>query len=414
MICMSTPWEGNPYNGQYNLHQAQALIRQGCAVEIFQPLVRVPRLLGKLKPRLRPMSDVPMHWTWQGVSMHSIRGTCPHPSFLRWKVTTKHPRLGTWPVHRAFTGGLLKALRTFKPDALHVHDGLLLGAMTRNLARNLGIPFSVIEHDAMEWRPATTAGDYYTSVMQDAKVVFGVGWPSVWDLRDVLGLPNVRLAPDGIFPASAEQRATPRPPEFSGKKLVLCAGSPIPSKGHAELVRAFIELNNPAGVLVLVGRMMPQVEDLLTQANLGSRVVRLEKMPVQKFQQWMVWADVFALPSRLESFGMVYAEAMAAETPVILTDACGIAPQLQNRVHGWIVPVGDQLALVNALREALTTPNLQVMGEAGRKMAEGVFTWDKSARAVLAGLRGDPVPDGLEVAPPPPGWMPPARETWGA
>lgn len=317
-------------------------------------------------------------------------------------------------MRRAYMGKLLAKLRAFKPDALHAHDGLLLGTMTRDLAAKLGVPHTLIEHDAVEWRRGTAVGEYYRRSVGTAAAVFGVGWPSVWDLRDELGLENARLCPNGVARATDEQRRTPRPEELRGKRVVLCVGSPIPSKGHAELLRAFAAVNHPGGVLAVTGPMSPEGERLATELKLGSRLLRLDRMPVQQLQQWMVWADVFALPSRLESFGMVYGEAMSAETPVILTSAAGIAPMLRHGEHGWIVPPDDQGALNKALEEAMHSTRLEEMGRAGRRLVEGVLTWDRSAQAVLTALRGEAEPEDLRVPAAPAGWRPPLRTNWGS
>jgi len=140
----------------------------------------------------------------------------------------------------------------------------------------------------------------------------------------------------------------------------------------------------------------PPAELLQSIQTLGLTgcVERMGQMPQAELQQYMAWADVFALPSRLESFGMVFAEALAAGTPVILTTACGIAPMLKHGVHGWIVPPLDHGALVAALREALTGSHRGTMGQAGRQIIGEVFTWEMSARAIAGGLRGDPAADG--------------------
>ena len=52
-------------------------------------------------------------------------------------------------------------------------------------------------------------------------------------------------------------------------------------------------------------------------------------------------ADVFLLPSRLESFGLAALEAMACETPVIATNVGGLPEVVENGVDGYLVEPGD-------------------------------------------------------------------------
>jgi N-acetyl-alpha-D-glucosaminyl L-malate synthase BshA len=52
-------------------------------------------------------------------------------------------------------------------------------------------------------------------------------------------------------------------------------------------------------------------------------------------------ADLFLLPSRLESFGLAALEAMACETPVIATNVGGLPEVVENGVDGYLVEPGD-------------------------------------------------------------------------
>ena len=52
-------------------------------------------------------------------------------------------------------------------------------------------------------------------------------------------------------------------------------------------------------------------------------------------------ADLFLLPSRLESFGLAALEAMACEVPVIATNAGGIPEVIEHGVDGYLVEPGD-------------------------------------------------------------------------
>jgi len=68
------------------------------------------------------------------------------------------------------------------------------------------------------------------------------------------------------------------------------------------------------------------------------------------------------LPSQNENFGNTAAEAVAAGTPVIVTDQCGIAPYC--RIAGLVVK-HDEIALTNALQELLHDETLYARLQAG-------------------------------------------------
>jgi glycosyltransferase involved in cell wall biosynthesis len=80
-------------------------------------------------------------------------------------------------------------------------------------------------------------------------------------------------------------------------------------------------------------------------------------------------ADVFALTSRSETWGMALSEAAAAGLPLVATEAVGGAWDLiEEGVNGYRVPVGDVAALRNALGKALADEDWR--NRAGRRSRE--------------------------------------------
>jgi glycogen(starch) synthase len=69
--------------------------------------------------------------------------------------------------------------------------------------------------------------------------------------------------------------------------------------------------------------------------------------------------DVLAVPSRLEPFGRVAAEAQLAGVPVVAADAGGLPDAVTDDVDGLLFPVGDVAALAHALRRVLGEPGLR-------------------------------------------------------
>lgn len=88
-------------------------------------------------------------------------------------------------------------------------------------------------------------------------------------------------------------------------------------------------------------------------------------------------ADVFVLPSRNESFGMVAAEAAAAGTPVVVTDRCGVA-ELLGDGGALVVPCAAE-PIRDAIARVLTEPELRVSLAAGGRAVAARTTWDDVA-----------------------------------
>jgi phosphatidylinositol alpha 1,6-mannosyltransferase len=84
---------------------------------------------------------------------------------------------------------------------------------------------------------------------------------------------------------------------------------------------------------------------------------------------WYANADVFALTSRSETWGMALSEAAAAGLPLVATEAVGGAWDLiEEGVNGYRVPVGDVAALREALRKVLAAAMWR--DRAGRRSRE--------------------------------------------
>lgn len=93
-------------------------------------------------------------------------------------------------------------------------------------------------------------------------------------------------------------------------------------------------------------------------------------------------ADLFVLPSYLDSWGMVVIEAMACGTPVIVSENTGAKDAVIDGVNGFIVPVDD----VEALKERIlylhdNRDKIEFFGRNARKQAEN-YTWGNYRRRI--------------------------------
>jgi glycosyltransferase involved in cell wall biosynthesis len=85
--------------------------------------------------------------------------------------------------------------------------------------------------------------------------------------------------------------------------------------------------------------------------------------------------DIFCGPSRFESFGLVFVEAMRAEKPVIACTAGGMEEVVVANETGLLIPPGDVASLQAALRWMIRHPDeRQRMGRQGRKTFESRFS----------------------------------------
>jgi glycosyltransferase involved in cell wall biosynthesis len=124
----------------------------------------------------------------------------------------------------------------------------------------------------------------------------------------------------------------------------------------------------------------PRIEELirleLTPAE-QAKVVLLGSFGEDEKPRLFAACDVFAYPSRFESFGIAFIEAWATGKPVIGCKAGAVSSIVSDGVDGILVPVDDPLSLGRAVVRLLESPKLRKrMASAGREKVERLYTWD--------------------------------------
>jgi glycosyltransferase-like protein len=170
--------------------------------------------------------------------------------------------------------------------------------------------------------------------------------------------------------------------------LILSVGGIEPRKGTDTLVRALARLRQatspqvpPPNLAVIGGhsfqdhrwyrdKVLAELPGLGLTAGQGQDVVELGTVPDEQIPAWYRAADVLAFPSTKEGFGLAPLEAMAAGTPVIVSDLPVFAEWLLAGRDALQVPVGDDRALAEALGRVLADQGLATrLRDAGYEVA---------------------------------------------
>jgi glycosyltransferase involved in cell wall biosynthesis len=108
------------------------------------------------------------------------------------------------------------------------------------------------------------------------------------------------------------------------------------------------------------------------------------RYPHERLPEFFRSCDVFVLPSRFDSFGMVVSEALACGLPVIVSENVGAKDMVVEGVNGWVVPAGDWRALAERMMWCAKNPEaVRAMAPAARASAEA-RSWDHYRRDLAA------------------------------
>lgn len=135
--------------------------------------------------------------------------------------------------------------------------------------------------------------------------------------------------------------------------------------------------------VVLAGPEMPNFLRFWQSYRHAERVSRLGPLDARQKRDFFAGIDVFALPSRSDSFGIVLPEAWANGVPNVAYRAGGIAWLIRDGKDGLLVHCGDIDGLAVALARLAGDGGLRrALGEAGRLRTRDEFDWDEKLRLV--------------------------------
>jgi glycosyltransferase involved in cell wall biosynthesis len=118
----------------------------------------------------------------------------------------------------------------------------------------------------------------------------------------------------------------------------------------------------------------------VARLGLEDRVIFTGMMPGRARIEALVDADLFGLPSEHENFGIAVLEALAAGTPVVISDQVGLWEEVEQAGVGQAVPL-DVDRLVAALDGWIADePRRRDAASRARTLVFQRFTWDQIAR----------------------------------
>jgi glycogen(starch) synthase len=169
--------------------------------------------------------------------------------------------------------------------------------------------------------------------------------------------------------------------------VVLALSSMSYDKGTVHVVEAVRCLwqQGRSVELVLAGSVLAPFRRYLDRLPVADRdrIRLLGPVSEAEKRDALAAADIFAMPSRTDSFGIVYLEAWLYEKPVIGARTWGVTDVIDDGEDGCLVPFGDVGALAEAIAFLVDHPDVRTaMGAQGAQKVREQHTWVRKHRLV--------------------------------
>ncbi len=284
------------------------------------------------------------------------------------------------------TLSLYRDLAAFQPDVAHLFHPVMTGIPTMMMLKWMGAPTVTSFHlDYARLAPqfrlgALDLGFTRPLIDQLTRNVFNWSDYSLAPSKQVqrrmrrLGISDVGLWRRGVDADLFHPRfrsAAMRDEMTAGNPndTVLLYVGRLSDEKQIEHIRPVLE-GLPKTRLAMVGDGPARAR--LERDFAGQPVQFMGYLRGRRLSQAYASADIFVFPSRLETFGLVVIEAMAAGLPVVAARVGGVGEMVSEGVNGYSFESGDTAMLLEGVRKiASNRETMRWMGRQARAYAEG-------------------------------------------
>lgn len=208
---------------------------------------------------------------------------------------------------------------------------------------------------------------------------------------------DVRVSPVGVN-LDEIKRETPYTPWQEGNQCrIYTCGRLNMAKGHKYLIES-MKLLRQQGFdvrLQIAGEdseagngYRKELEKFIQEQSMSDYVELLGSVSEERNRQGYLEADIFALPSLKEGISVAVMEAMAMETPVVVTQVGGMAELIDHGVDGMLVPPENPEKMAEAIAKLLQDKELTLsLTQKSRQKIAAKFHHRRSAQILLESLQ---------------------------
>jgi glycosyltransferase involved in cell wall biosynthesis len=173
---------------------------------------------------------------------------------------------------------------------------------------------------------------------------------------------KISVIPNGVVYPLLTQEPQIKP-NTSKRKVLLAVGRLNEGKGFNLLIESFSNLSAKHSdwdlIILGEGSLRPTLEKQIRDLDLEKRIFIPGR--AGNIGEWYETADIFVMSSHFEGFPMTLIEAMAYGLPAVSFD-CDTGPRdiIRHEVDGFLVPLGNVIALTNTLNNIMSDDKLRL------------------------------------------------------
>lgn len=390
-----------PYNrvmGIWAHEQARVLQRNGHRVTVISLTAWLPKV--KLLPeKAYSIASIPGYENYEGVNIYHVKIPVWPQIKLADALYKTYPMMKAYLAYAFARGTIKEIIARDRIEIIHAHGPGYDGVVGYYASQATGIPFCVTENSA--WDPVYARQHnrhmdrVYRLIFKEASQIVPVSQLIKDRINEFPGIQQEKLSVvhPGVDLVKAGRIRAKKPDRYQERDVILSVGALEERKGHIYLIEAVNLLRHeyPRMQCIIVGADSTEEQKLrarIAELQLEELVEITGQLPHDQTLGYLSWCDVFVLPSWLEAFGVVFAEAMAYGKPVIGVHGEGISDVIVHGENGLLVPPRDAQALAANLRHLLDhMPYRKRLGDAGKRTVEEVLSWDYNARRMISVYR---------------------------
>lgn len=226
-------------------------------------------------------------------------------------------------------------------DIIHAQSSLWGGISAAYIAEKYNIPLVITEHSSVERGPYVKKSylPFICDSYKKAQKVITVGNGLKNEIESLSGRHDIKVIGNLVDLSKFTIKKRIKNEKFIFFSLAFLEGE----KGFDTLIKAFAKKFKDKEVILYIGGDGSQrawLEALTEEHGVKDQIIFLGALSRDDVAKWMNKCDCFVLPSRYETFGVVYIEALASGRPVIGA-LNGGAEDIINNLNGYLVPIDD-------------------------------------------------------------------------